>query len=122
MTGPLGGAAGSGYTRRPAPRVAEGIAAATAGATAMIDVSDGLGADLGHLLDASGVGAVVDDAAVPLAPGATLADAMGGGEDYELVFTGPVEAGRAAGAHRIGVVVADSGTRPAAAGWQHRVG
>ena len=122
VTGPLGGGAASSYLRRPAPRVTEGIAAARAGATAMIDVSDGLGADLGHLLDASGVGADIADGAVPVARGATLAQAMGGGEDYELVFTGPDAAGAAAGAVRIGVIVADRGVRPPASGWQHRVG
>ncbi len=49
----------------------------------MIDVSDGLSLDLHRLADASGVGFVLD--AVPVAPGATLDEALGGGEDYELV-------------------------------------
>ncbi len=49
----------------------------------MIDVSDGLLADLGHVADASGVGFRLDE--VPVAPGATLEEALGGGEDYELV-------------------------------------
>jgi thiamine-monophosphate kinase len=71
--------------RRPVPRLAEGRAAKRAGATAMIDVSDGLGLDLDRLCRASGVGVVLDR--VPIAPGATLEDAMSGGEDYELVFT-----------------------------------
>ena len=88
VTGPLGAAAASGWTRRPLARVAEGVDARGAGATAMIDVSDGLAADLGHLADASGVGFALAD--VPVAPGATLDDALGGGEDFELVFTAPV--------------------------------
>ena len=88
VTGPLGGAAASGWTRRPLARVAEGVDARGAGATAMIDVSDGLAADLGHLADASGVGFALDQ--VPVAPEATLEQALGGGEDYELVFTAPV--------------------------------
>ena len=51
----------------------------------MIDVSDGLGLDLDRLCRASGVGVVLDQ--VPVAPGATLEDALSGGEDYELLFT-----------------------------------
>ncbi len=73
--------------RRPLARVAEGMAAAAGGATAMIDVSDGLGADLGHLADSSGVGFELVD--IPVAEGADLSDALGGGEDYELVFAAP---------------------------------
>ena len=101
VTGPLGGAAAGlralreGRDRplvraahaRPVPRVAEGMAARRLGATAMIDVSDGFAADLGHLLDASGVGCVLDR--VPVAAGASQADALGGGDDYELVWSCP---------------------------------
>ena len=71
--------------RRPRALLAEGEAARLAGATAMIDVSDGLAADLGHLARASGVGFRLEH--VPVAPGATRADALGGGDDYELVVT-----------------------------------
>jgi thiamine-monophosphate kinase len=71
--------------RRPVARVAEGLAAAAIGATAMIDVSDGLVADLGHVGEESGVGFELHS--VPVAAGATEAEALGGGEDYELVFT-----------------------------------
>ena len=71
--------------RRPRALVAEGQAARAANATAMVDVSDGLAADLGHVLDASGVGVAIDF--VPAADGATIEEALGGGEDYELVFT-----------------------------------
>ena len=73
--------------RRPVPRLGEGRAARRGGATAMIDVSDGLGLDLDRLCRASGVGVVLD--LVPVATGATLEDALSGGEDYELVFTAP---------------------------------
>jgi thiamine-monophosphate kinase len=114
VTGPLGGAAASGYTDRPAARVAEGEAARVAGATAMIDVSDGLAGDLGHILDASGVGAVLDR--VPVAPGATEEQALAGGEDFELLFTGPPDLGLGI---RIGTCTDDVAQRPAAAGWQH---
>ena len=56
---------------------------------AMIDVSDGLLADLGHVADASGVGFRLDR--VPVSPGATIEEALGGGEDYELVVaTSPI--------------------------------
>jgi thiamine-monophosphate kinase len=79
--------------RRPRPRLAEGEAARRAGASAMIDVSDGLAADLSHLADESDVGVVVEK--VPVAVGvARVADnaealALGGGEDYELLFAAP---------------------------------
>ncbi len=69
--------------RRPSPRIDEGRAARVAGASAMMDVSDGLGLDLHRLADASRVGFALDR--VPVAEGATLADALSGGEDYELI-------------------------------------
>lgn len=53
----------------------------------MIDVSDGLATDIRHLAGASGVG--VQLAEVPVAPGAQLDEAIGGGEDYELLFAAP---------------------------------
>lgn len=77
--------------RRPRARLAEGEAARAAGSSAMIDVSDGLGLDLHRLADASGVGVLLE--AVPVADGVALAGghpetmALGGGEDYELLFT-----------------------------------
>jgi len=73
--------------RRPRALLAQGGAAAICGATAMIDVSDGLSTDLDRLASASGVGVVLDD--VPVAAGATMQEALGGGEDYELIFTAP---------------------------------
>jgi thiamine-monophosphate kinase len=132
LTGPLGAAAAGAWTARPVARVAEGTAAREAGATAMIDVSDGLAADLGHVADESGVG--VELTHVPVAEGATVEQALGGGEDYELVFTAPdvervaeafVEAGLPV-PERIGVCVADPAVRLLAGrplpavGWQHR--
>jgi thiamine-monophosphate kinase len=116
VTGPLGAAAASGYRRRPAARVQEGDLARRLGATAMIDVSDGLGADLGHLADASGVGFRLD--VVPVADGATEAQALGGGEDYELILTFPPDVD--APFVRIGVCTDDPTDRPELPqGWEH---
>lgn len=69
--------------RRPVARLAEGEAARRSGATAAIDLSDGLVGDLGHLAEASGI--AIDLVTVPVAEGATQDEALGGGEDYELV-------------------------------------
>jgi len=117
--------------RRPRARLAEGEAARSAGATAMVDVSDGLLADLGHLADASGVGFRLDR--VPVAPGATTEEALGGGEDYELVMATSdprsLEAAFAAAGLRtpvpLGVCGADpsertlAGEPTTALGWEH---
>lgn len=56
-------------------------------ATAAIDISDGLVQDVGHLVRASGVGCDLRSDAIPLFAGASLADALYGGDDYELCFT-----------------------------------
>jgi thiamine-monophosphate kinase len=61
-------------------------------ATAAIDISDGLSVDLEHLCEESGVRAEVDAALLPLGRGATLKDALHGGDDYELLFTSAVDA------------------------------
>ncbi|MEX6430026.1 thiamine-phosphate kinase [Ferrimicrobium acidiphilum] len=73
----------------PVARVAEGFAASRAGATAAIDISDGLALDLHRLANASHVGFELDE--VPIAKGATSEQALGGGEDFELLFTAPQE-------------------------------
>ena len=72
---------------RPVARLAEGEAARRAGASAAIDISDGLAPDLGHLARASGIRISLD--VVPVAEGATLDEALHGGEDYELVLATP---------------------------------
>jgi len=70
------------------PRLAEGQWLARNGmATALMDLSDGLGADLPRLAKASGVGFKIDAEAVPRARGASLEQAYNDGEDYELLFT-----------------------------------
>lgn len=79
---------------RPMPRLALGLALRGL-ASAMLDVSDGLTGDLGHILSASGTSAVLEYTALPLGPlcaaGApesiALAALLGGGDDYELLFT-----------------------------------
>jgi thiamine-monophosphate kinase len=86
---------------RPVPRVAEGRKLALSGlASAMIDVSDGLSSDLGHICKQSGVGAEVFAERIPLSKELRSAKglkqppveyALSGGEDYELLFTSPVE-------------------------------
>jgi len=72
----------------PQPRLAQGLWLRThRAAMSAIDLSDGLSVDLGHLCEESGVSAEVDAARLPIAAGSTLAQALHGGEDYELLFT-----------------------------------
>jgi len=87
--------------RRPKARVDEGMAAARSGATAMIDLSDGLGLDLHRIAWASGVGFDLDT--VPVFDGATHDEAIGGGEDFELLFTAPNEKDVRAAFHAAGL-------------------
>jgi len=72
----------------PQPRIAQGLRLQRSGlATAALDLSDGLSTDLAHLCEESGVAAEVDAANLPIHAGATLKQALHGGEDYELLFT-----------------------------------
>ena len=61
-------------------------------ATAAIDLSDGLSTDLMHICEESGVTAEIEADLLPIHPGATLEQALHGGEDYELLFTAPESA------------------------------
>ena len=74
---------------RPTPRVGEAGILSTHGVTSMMDVSDGLAIDLSRLCRASGTGARVEIERVPVHPAATAAEALEGGEDYELLATLP---------------------------------
>jgi thiamine-monophosphate kinase len=106
--------------RRPIPALAMGLALARAGASAMIDVSDGLAGDALHLAEASGVGLEVHDATVPLAPGVAEAAALlgldplelalGGGEDFVLAAALP-RAADLGGVLDCGRFIPDPGTR-----------
>jgi thiamine-monophosphate kinase len=134
-----------GRLHRPTPRVEAGLAL-RGRASACIDVSDGLLADLGHICVASGVGAEIEPAQLPLSDAlravcdsAAAQDvALSGGDDYELCFTVPpaqadaVQAelqrlgcgatciGRVVAGHGVRVRGADGGwTTPARTGWDH---
>jgi thiamine-monophosphate kinase len=85
--------------QRPEPRVALGAALLASGATAAMDLSDGLAGDLPKMLVASGVSARIDARKLPVAaavralfPEEWLELALRGGEDYELLFTAPATA------------------------------
>ncbi len=120
---------------RPEPRLTEGRALAAAGVGAMIDLSDGLATDAGHLAEASGVELRLRLDDLPRAEGVDSLAAATGGDDYELLFTiaperraaaeaaapvtwlGDVRAGQ-------GLVLLDSGGRPVEGlrGYEHGQG
>lgn len=129
VSGPLGGSLASGRHLKPEPRIAEALAIHRAATIhAMIDLSDGLSSDLGHILEESGgLGAILDAVAIPIHPDAheqthrdgvsALEHALDDGEDFELCLTvAPEDADRLLAEHpgpaklyRIGEVTASPG-------------
>jgi thiamine-monophosphate kinase len=121
--------------RRPQPPYAAGPQAARLGATSMIDISDGLIQDLGHVAAASGVSINIETARLPAtgplrAAAAALGTdwqdwALAGGEDHALVATFPPAAVLPAGWARLGTVAAGAGVlvdarpRGGPGGWNH---
>ena len=72
---------------RPEPRTRFGLMLGrNRAARACVDLSDGLADGIRQIGEASGLGAIVEVDALPIEEGATLRDALGGGEDYELLF------------------------------------
>ncbi len=74
---------------RPTPRIREAFWLAGQGATACIDISDGLSGDLSHIAAASGVRLIAQRDVVPRVEGASVEQAVSGGEEYELAVTAP---------------------------------
>jgi thiamine-monophosphate kinase len=130
---------------RPTPRIAQGLTL-RGRASACVDISDGLLADLGHVCTASGVGAEIDADALPSSAALLalfdVADRrvlqLAGGDDYELCFTVPEHsvqtllqdlARSGCGATHIGRIAAEPGVRardragnsvaPPRSGWEH---
>jgi thiamine-monophosphate kinase len=92
VTGALGGAAHMfalrGKNGDPEPRIRAGVALRRLGVSAGMDLSDGLSLDLHRLCLESRVSAELESE-LPIAPGASLEEALHGGEDYELLVTMP---------------------------------
>jgi thiamine-monophosphate kinase len=124
VTGPLG-AAGAAFREqryvRPPLRLEEGRRLARV-ATAMLDLSDGLAPDAGHIAARSGVRCVVELDRVPLAEGATVDD-LGFGEDYELLAALPPGSGLFAEIGQCeegeGVELRQAGEVVELGGWDH---
>ncbi|MFP4472873.1 MAG: thiamine-phosphate kinase [Candidatus Omnitrophota bacterium] len=88
VTGPLGNSFETKKHIYFQPRVEEArFLVSEVGPSAMIDISDGLAGDLGHIMSAGKCGALLNEEAVPCADGADLVRALHDGEDFELLFT-----------------------------------
>lgn len=122
---------------RPRPRIGAGLEAALHGATAMLDLSDGLARDAGRLARASGLTVEIDSAAVPVhdaarrtadalgEPAQALAWALAGGEDHHMLATFPRLSAVPTGWHVVGVAeegpaqLLVDGQPPSDQGWDH---
>src|SRR5690554_4242846 len=122
---------------RPRPRIGAGLEGALHGATAMMDLSDGIVRDAPRIARASAVTLEIDSAAVPIHPGVTkvaaelgepaqaLEWALGGGEDHHMLATFPRAAAVPGSWHIIGAVSEDGqgllidGEKPQVTGWDH---
>lgn len=127
--------------RRPRPRFDAARVARDSGARALVDISDGLATDVGHLCRASETGATIELDAVPVADGvAQVAQSLGedplamaatGGEDFELLAAVPPGAPAPDGFTRVGTVLpasdglaflAPDGSPLELSGYEHRIG
>ncbi len=90
VSGPLGGSLKSGRHLKFAPRVKEArFLVNNFKPSSMMDLSDGLAGDLGHILKASCVGALIEEKLIPCHQGVNVTQALCDGEDFELLFTMP---------------------------------
>jgi thiamine-monophosphate kinase len=138
VTGPLGGSIlGRHINFEPRVFLAREIAKKKR-AHAMIDISDGLSRDLGHICEMSGVGAVIDAVRIPIHQDAItlskqdgrspLEHALNDGEDHELLFTGPqplpkefIQIGEVTAGRDV-VLLRDGKSEPLQArGWEHKL-
>lgn len=130
VTGRLGGSFASGRHLDFFPRLAESAwLVRHFKPTAMMDVSDGLAADLPKLARASGVGFVLDRDAVPCHAGVDVEAALNDGEDFELLFTWDGDEGELMSVWqqsfpdvslvKIGVLTTTDSSRQASGGWNH---
>jgi thiamine-monophosphate kinase len=135
VTGPLGGSI-RGRHMTFTPKVQEARAIAAAGATAMIDLSDGLSRDLRHIARESGLEATVLARSIPIHEDAIemrrdghspLEHALHDGEDYELLFTAPLSAGldypiigMMEAGEGVVLIEGDRATRLEPKSWEHR--
>lgn len=95
VTGKLGGSLKSGRHLKFVPRIDESrYLVNNFKPASMIDISDGLAADLGHILERSKKGAILYETLIPKNNDATLSEALFSGEDFELLFTIPLAAAR----------------------------